>query len=53
MLLRVVEKVSYVPQKVPWPLITGLNAVHQCACQAGQHRCTAALLTNNASGFKL
>jgi len=53
------KRVCCVPQKVPLPLITGLNAVHQCAFHAGQHRCTAAPLTNiNPSyriwtGFKL
>jgi hypothetical protein len=46
MLLMVVEKLRYVPQKVRWPLITGLNAEHHCACHARQYRCTAGLLTN-------
>ena len=51
MLLRVVEKVRCVPQKVPWSLVTGLDAAHQCACHAGQYQRTAALLTNSNASY--
>jgi hypothetical protein len=52
MLLRVVEKVHCVPQKVPSSLITDLNAVHQCACHARQYRCTEALLKNIDASYR-